>query len=479
MVLITAVLGLIVGYGLSLILPRRYTAIAKIIVEDPRVPTDYVRPVVQRNIFERVATMREKLINHTRLQPIITRYRLTEELNKMIYVGPNVFEENGRAAAVGFNIYFKANDPKLAQQVCSDLTSMFLEENQRTREEAAKGTNIFLEKQIEEAKHTLDLLDEKLAEFKGKYLGRLPGEEQTNINVLMSLNSQLDAATGALDRMQQDKAYTESLLSQQVAAWQVLRKGGPQPLTLEEQLAKMQDELAVLEARYTPRHPDIVKLKSDIAQLQKKIDEADASDNSQEEVNKSGKRSSPVEPQAIRQLKHQVEVLERGIQLKTREQENLQKQLSVVQGRLQISPVVEEQYKKLMRDYQTQQNTYNDLLNKKTQSLIATDLEKSQAGEQLRLLEPVALPIKPSYPDPIKFSLSGTGIGLMIGCAIALMLELRDQTLRTEKDVEFYLQLPALAVLPNVEQNDGTRQRKYLWHRGKRMVAQPSQRLGA
>ena len=49
--------------------------------------------------------------------------------------------------------------------------------------------------------------------------GQLPGDEENNLKILMGLNSQLEANTQTLNRAQQDKAYTESMLAQQLAAW--------------------------------------------------------------------------------------------------------------------------------------------------------------------------------------------------------------------------------------------------------------------
>src|SRR5207302_9633106 len=116
----------------------------------------------------------------------------------------------------GFYISFTAQEPRLAQQVCSEITSMFTAENLRAREQSAQGTTDFLASQLEEAKRKLDEQDAKLAAFKQRYIGQLPGQEETNLNVLAALNSRLDATSQAVSRAQQDKAFTESVLSQQL-----------------------------------------------------------------------------------------------------------------------------------------------------------------------------------------------------------------------------------------------------------------------
>ena len=96
---------------------------------------------------------------------------------------------------------------------------MLLAENLKAREQVAQSTTDFLSRQLDEAKKNLDDQDGKLAAFKRQYMGQLPGDEDNNMKLLMGLNSQLDANTQTLNRAQQDKAYTESLLAQQLAAW--------------------------------------------------------------------------------------------------------------------------------------------------------------------------------------------------------------------------------------------------------------------
>jgi uncharacterized protein involved in exopolysaccharide biosynthesis len=94
-------------------------------------------------------------------------------------------------------------------------------------------------------------------------MGQLPTDADNNMRILMSLNSQLDATTQTLSRAQQDKAYTESMLAQQTAAWKS-SQSSTNPQTLETQLNQLQAQLLDLQARYTSDHPDVIK-KADIA----------------------------------------------------------------------------------------------------------------------------------------------------------------------------------------------------------------------
>ena len=136
---------------------------------------------------------------------------------------------------------------------------------------------------------------------------------------------------------------------------------------------------------------------------------------------------------------------------KTREQDQIKQQIRIYQDRVQSSPIIEQQYKELTRDHQTALDFYNDLLRKRDQSAMAADLEHHQEGEQFRVLDPANLPDKPAFPNRPLFALQGFGGGLALGLAIAFLLEMKDTSLRTERDIEFTLHLPVLAMVPTIE----------------------------
>ena len=118
---------------------------------------------------------------------------------------------------------------------------------------------------------------------------------------------------------------------------------------------------------------------------------------------------------------------------------------------MQSSPAVEEEYKAVTRDYQTALDFYNDLLRKRDQSAMATDLVKSQESEQFRILDPANLPDKPSFPKLPVFVLGGAAGGLVIALGFFILMELLDTSLRNEKELENLLHLPVLATLPVIK----------------------------
>ncbi len=136
---------------------------------------------------------------------------------------------------------------------------------------------------------------------------------------------------------------------------------------------------------------------------------------------------------------------------KTKEQDQIKQQIKTYQDRIQSSPTVEEQYKELTRGYQTALDSYNELQKKRDDSAMATDLERKQQGEQFRVLDPANLPDKPSFPNRPMFAGGGLAGGLAIGIGLALLIEMQNTSMRTERDVEFALRLPVLAIVPAID----------------------------
>jgi polysaccharide chain length determinant protein (PEP-CTERM system associated) len=461
LILILALIGPPLGYGISKALPNRFKSTTLVLVEQPSVPTEFVKPVDTTDINERLASMQQQILSRTRLEPLIHQYGLFQsDINKMsmddlvgrlqkaIEVTPVLPMAETRASNLpGFFVNVTLDDARTAQEVCTTVTSMFIEENLRRRQAQSEDTTQFLSQQLTEAKAKLDEQDAKLAAFKGHYIGALPDQEQTNLNLLTGLTSQLDAASQALARAQQDKSFVQSMLTQQVASYEA-SKTGQSPETMDQQLAALQTQLASLKARYTDDYPDVIKAKADIEAMQKKI----AENNARKSATEPDTAQKPsVEPSAITQLRAQVHTYDQVIAEKTKEQEQIKQQIKMYQDRVQSSPAVEQQYKELTRGYQTALESYNELQKKRDDSSMATELERKQQGEQFRVLDPANLPELPSFPNRPLFALGGLGGGLALGVGIALFLELQNTSMRSERDVEFALRLPVLAIVPAIE----------------------------
>lgn len=458
-ILIPTLLAPLAGFAVSFAFAPKYTSTALILIDEQKVPEGYVKPVVTEDLSQRITRLEQRALSAEELRPLIEKLKASEgnaAANVSIeQIRSGVTIQAVQAAVMspnrdkgdvpGFNLSFTGSNPRQAQAVCSELSNVMIRENYADREQIAHDTTEFLGRQVEDSKRTLDELDSKLAAFKGRFMGQLPTDSDKNLQYLMSLNSQLEANTQTLNRAQQDKAYAESMLAQQLAAWKSTADS-TDPKTLQKQMSDLQSQLLQLKARYTDDYPEVAKTKNDIQALQKKIDEVNAAASNPSAVNDN--KGNLAEPPEIQQLRLQIHQQQDTITQAIRAQQKIQDAIKIYQSRMALSPAVDQQYKELTRDYDTAQKTYNDLLAKKGQAEIQTAMEREQQGEQMHVQRPADVPDSPSFPNRLLFAGGGLGGGLVIGLILAVWLEFRDQCVRTEEDVVALLQLPVLSQVP-------------------------------
>jgi polysaccharide chain length determinant protein (PEP-CTERM system associated) len=471
-ILIPAMLAPIVGFAVSYGFSPKYTSQATVLVEDPKIPEGYVASVVTDDLSNRIATLEQRALSAERLRPLIENLKLAQgnaveakmdEIREpgnfsiqpvaSITISPNATgpKRKTQGQVPGFVVAYTATNPHEAQALCSGLSDIMLQENLKDRASTARSTSDFLGRQVEEDKRKLDEHYSRLADFKKRFIGQLPGQEDSNLKMLMGLNSQLDASTQTLNRAQQDKTYAESMLAQQLAAWKSSQNAS-NPQTLEQQLSGLQAQLVTLQSRYTDDYPEVVKTKRDIAEVQRQLNAINDAPAPTTQVNDRGNLQEPPE---IRQLRLQIHQLQNQISASTRDQQKIQEQQKILQGRVALSPAIEEQYQQLTRDNEILQKVYDDDLAKSRQSEKQTAMELEQQGEQMQILNPADLPGAPSFPNRMLFAAGGLGGGLAIGLGLTIWLEMRDKFVRTEQDVLAVLDLPVLTQVPWVGTQPG------------------------
>jgi polysaccharide chain length determinant protein (PEP-CTERM system associated) len=465
LVLLSTLVFLGAAVALTFGIPPQYMSQTLVLIEQQKVPTDYVTPVLTEDLNERLASLREQILSRSRLEPIIQRFNLfagngammddrVAATQKAIEVKPI---NDGPRGMPGFYITFKAADARTAQQVCSEITSLFVSENLNAREESAEGTTEFLKQQLADAKTNLDEQDAKLAAFEQKNIGRLPAQTvklgdmslamgSPNESTLQALTAQLSAVTQSLDHMQTNETFMETMIAQQQHELQGSETGGLSMDERQKELKALIAERQQLEAQYTPDHPDVVEVTRKINDLKAEIAQAAAAPAPAQPTT-----SARPDPPQLLQLKAQLTAQKQSMAAAKQEQTLLEKEIRTYESRIEASPLVEEEYKQITRDHDIALEFYNSLLKKMDESSMATALEHRQEGEQFRVMDPPNLPDAPYYPNRTKFAGAGLAGGLFLGLLLAALLEYRDTALRTELDVWAFTKLPTLAVLSHVD----------------------------
>lgn len=448
--------------------PYLYSSEALVLVVQQKVPEQYVTPNVVSDLQDRLQSMQQQILSRTRLQSLIQQFNLyprararqtmedvVDQMRKDIHVVP-VVATSKAGELTAFSISYEAQDPRVAQQITNELTSLFIEESLQSRTEASVGTTSFLENQLEQAGKDLQVQEQRQQDYKMRYLGELPEQEQSNLEILSSLEAQLNSATDSVDRAEQQKVYLQSLRNEYRMMQGSLDGAAPSnahlsPLANAElTIAQLKKQLADLQATYTPEYPDIVRTKKQISEWEAvkhqieseppagaKADDTTVAEkaNAPEAKEKAAGAASTADP-ALVEVNSRLKAVDLEIRDRQKEINSLRERIRVVQSHLAQTPVREQQLAEVMRSYQNAQEYYQSLLKRKMQSQLATNLEERQQGEQFRVLDPASLPEKPEPPTTGVILAVGWILGLVVGIGLVALQEFRDQTVRSERDLE-------------------------------------------
>ena len=485
--LIPLLLGWLVVWGISWILPSRYRSGTLILVEQPTMPKDYVTPNVNDDLQDRLQSITQQILSRTRLLHIIdqlnlysdSRLHLTddEKVERMRKEIEIELVRDPQSRVSSFNVYYSSRHPYVAQQVTSELTNLFISENLDLRQQQSEGTTRFLESQLETARQSLADQEERVREFKGQHVGEMPAQVASNLQILAGLQAQLQTEQDALNTAKQQRIYLETLVNQYRTLQGSPRTssgGAPVGLpALDQELDRLKSQLADLSSHYTDHHPDVRKLKEQIAKTERMREQIVAGLNAKNSTAQADPTASaiPLEAADLRdpssplmQLQGQLQANRVEIANREHAVSEMKAKVADYQSRLNQEPVREQQLSDLTRGYEQSKANYDDLLKKKNESAMATSMELLQQGERFRIIDPPSLPVKPDFPNRLKFCGIGLGIGLVLGTLVVAAFEVMDDRIYEEKELQKLLPVPVLSEIPVMTgPKDVRRARRRLW----------------
>ena len=454
-----SIIGVIVAL---LIMHPMYKSSTLILVEPQKVPESYVKATVTEEVQERLNTISQQVMSRTRLESVIKEFDLyhgekdkmgSEEIVELMRknIDVDVKGDPKKKELSAFTISFSDNNPATAMNVTNRIASLFIEENLKAREQQAEGTTEFLGNQLEGLKTVLETHENEIKTFKQKYMGELPSQLETNLRTLdrFQLDNQTtnDSLRGAEERkiiLEKQLADLKSSISNGT-----IMENTADPV--RSRLNELQKELSQLSASYTERHPDIIRLRNEIAETEKVLKENKPSEKGSEaSAGTAVKTRTTNENSLYVSLVNQLMNVNADIKGLRDKQKAITKNISILQNRVERMPTTEQKMAVLMRDYENTRTNYQSLLNKKLDAQLAESLEKRQKGEQFRILDPANLPVKPFTPNRPKIALVGLALGLGGGLGFVFLLESIDVSFRKPEDVYNAVGLAVLASVPRI-----------------------------
>jgi polysaccharide biosynthesis transport protein len=477
--------GWLVVWGASWVLPPKYKSTTLILVEQPTMPKDYVTPNVNDDLQDRLQSIQQQILSRTRLARIIDQFHLYSEdqshrtpdeivarMRKDIDI--TLVRDETQREVTAFVVAYSSRSPQVAQQVTTELTNLFINENLATRQQESEDTTSFLGSQLEEARKALAEQEEKVRVFKDQHPGALPTELQSNIQIMTGLQTQLQGQQESLNAARQQNAYIQSLLTQ----YHALQKTGVAAgvpagglTAIDQELAKEQAQLADLKAHYTDQYPDVRKMQQQIADTKNTRAQMVANLKSQSSTPDSGTTEpDSKDDTSILQLQGQLRANQLEISNREKAIADLQARVGGYQSHLSQEPIVEQQFTDLTRGYEQSKANYDDLLKKKNASQMATSLELRQQGQHFSVLDPPSLPLKPDFPNRMKFCGIGLGVGLALGAAFAGGAEFIDDRVHDEASLKKMFPVKVMAEIPALstvdEQHAKQNKLRFAWVAG-------------
>ncbi|MGA2831979.1 MAG: hypothetical protein ABSE55_02805 [Terracidiphilus sp.] len=467
--LIPLLVGWLAVWGASWVLPASFKSSTLILVEQPTMPKNYVVPNVSDDLQDRLQSITQQILSRTRLLLIIDKLHLYEGGRKRVAADEKVelmrkdiaielVRDNHGEEITAFRINYSAHDPHIAQQVTSELTDLFINENLKVRQQESKDTTDFIASQLENARASLAEQEAKVREFEGQHEGALPSQQASNLQILAGLQAQLQNEQDALNTARQQRVFLQSEMEQYRASGHVPAQtadGAPTALTaIDQELATLRAKLGELNSAYTDSYPEVQSVKNQIASAEKRREKLIA------DLTQGGKGGSqPIGGTLARdnadapmvQLRGQLEASRAEIANREQSIAGLKERINEYQARLNQAPVVEQQLADQTRGYEQSKADYDDLLKKSNESEMATNMEQMQQGERFSMLDPPSLPLKPDFPNRLKFCGIGLGVGLALGLVVVFGFEFLDDRLYSENEIKALLPVAILSELPEVQ----------------------------
>ena len=456
-ILIPSVVVIATGLALSPLVPRTYKSTSIILVQGQSVPSVYVKSdgnsstsrleQVKLEVMSGVGfpEIIEKLNLYPKLRQQASMASVIAEMRRDITIAEVPDSGDDRGGVGAFTVSYIGATPHQARDATREITDLFLQQGLKDGRRQAQGADSFLTTQVAEAGRQLATEQAKMQAFRSAHAGSLPEQAQADMQLVNQYQSAMQANQDALTQANQQRVYLESLLNVKPNGGEGSSAPAPPPATpLQIELAQKQQELRADLMKYTPEHPDVIRLKNDIATLKVEIQ------NSPKATSPATMAATPLAtgPTMNDQLRSQLIALNADIKGRQARQLQMEQKITELQGSVSGLPAVQTQFAAMNADYTEMQKNYNALLEKQQEAAMTSALNQREQSQPFVVVEPANLPVRPCRPDPVVLRMGVVLMGMLIGLLFALVVELNDDTMHDSDEVAAYLKLPVMVALP-------------------------------
>lgn len=431
--LIAAIAGgvFVVGAAFVMVQPSLYEATVVVRVEPQRPAPEMVQPTVSQLIEQRLLTVRQELLGRPVLQKAIQEMGLY----------PDIVTDDGMDAAVermrkdltvriegenAFELTYRSVHPELAGRVANRLPEIFAEETVKVRQaQAARATQLFND-EVKSLNEAVAAWESKIARFKVEHMGELPEQLEMNMRALERIAARLQTKSEEL-------RVAEARRSELARARHAADSEAGRLQAAEDGLTR---SLVAARTTWAADHPELQRLTRELEDMRAQRKEAER------------------RMVAERQERVRADQLVGEIQKET---EELRAQAAAFQERLDRTPRWAHELAVMQRDYEIARTKYQSVISRKVEAEIAQGLEAKNAKNLFNVISPAGTPTKPAKPDRFTGVLISLLAGLGLAVLTAVVLEMRDDSIRDSHELRERLPIPLLAVVPDMNGSRGER----------------------
>lgn len=465
----------LLGTAVAVLLPPAYESVATILIEQPEVPRDLVESTVTSYAEQRIEMIKYRVMTSENLSRIMNRFGLYEDLRKSAAlprivdkfreditietIEARVLDPRSRRATqatIAFTLGYRSQSPSRAQQVASELVTLFLAENMRERQSQAAATTAFLSQEAQRLAERIKTLEAKIAIFKTENVGRLPQELEINIGVMDQAERDLARIDRRIEGLRERRNLLQSemkLVSASITADMAQRDGEGTPL---QRLAMLREKLSILSQTLGPRHPQLINLKNEIAALERALQDPSQSvpgRNMKLAVLRDGEQAESIlslNPVYL-QIRSQLRAADVELRELESERESLADRIRSYESRMAQAPEVERAYRALIRDYDNAQRKYNETKDKQLAAELSQALEAERKGERFVLIEPPQLPMQPAGPAKWLLVLGSLVLAVVSGVGLMLLIDMFDERIYMPRQLAVVTGEMPLQVVPYIQ----------------------------
>lgn len=427
----------------SFTLPKKYSADTTVFIER-NVIDSLVRGIaVSPDINDRIRVLRYAILSRDLVNKTL------EEVGSDIFTKPVAEQQDYVSKLIErinlrirgqelFTLSLIDKDPAFAQKFVNTLVGTYVEENISAKREETYGANRFLEEQIEIFKGKLEAAEDKIIDFRKKNGIYFSVDEGATLANIRELESQIETIELNQDTLLARKKQIQSQLDSLPETIDMVSESAE-----GSRLAEMENRLSNLLLKYTDNYPEVIRLKSEIDALKKRLTEPDNEESKPERT-----RLTSLNP-LHQDLQGRVFEIDAELSSLGARKLNLQKTIAKRENELREVPTARKELGILVQERDSIRNVYNELLGRMSQSEVSKQMEIGNKAATFRIVDAAMLPEVPVSPNMMKMFLLAVVGGLGCGVGVIYLLESMDSRVR---DIVIFeeLGLDVLAVVPNI-----------------------------